>query len=207
MQRLRGRPFAAALLLALTVGITSLATPAGATPARISDLLVEREGGRLLASFQLIDGFDESLWERIDSGLPTSILYEIKLERIRRYWFDRRLAKSELQVIAMYNALTRQYLVNYKQDGRLISSRMVKTRAELEQAMTILHALAFVALDEPQSGRWVVRVRAELGSKTVMLLIPTAIQTPWAESATFTGLGPPAATGDEVRPAANPDTR
>lgn len=169
--------------------------------------MIEREGDRLLVGFELVDAFDDRFLERIESGLPTGFKYQIKLERLRRYWWDNRVHKSELEVIAMYNALTREYLVNFKQDGRLIDSQVKKSRAELERAMTHLHALPFFTMDEPRSGRWIVRVRAELGSRTLLLLFPTTRETAWAESQTFTGRGPDAAMSEGVRPAANPDTR
>ena len=204
MRYLRGVGLAALCSAAcLSLG----AAPAMAKSARIGDLLVQREGERLLVSFQLADAFDDSLIERIETGLPTGFTYHIKLERLRRYWWNRRFHRSQLEVIAMYNALTREYLVNYKQDGRLIDSRVVKSRDELRRAMTMLHALPVYSLDQPRSGRWVVRVRAELGSRTVLLLFPTTRHTAWAESPTFTGLGPPATASDAVRSAANPDTR
>lgn len=180
---------------------------AAAKGPEVRDLMVEREGDRLLVSFELVDAFDDGLLERIESGLPTGFKYQIKLEKIRRWWFDNRIDRSELEVIAMYNALTREYLVNFKQDGRLIDSQVKRSRAELEQAMTHLHALPVHTLDRPRPGRWVVRVRAELGSKTVLLLFPTTRHTAWADSEVFTGRGPDATISEGVRPAANPDTR
>jgi hypothetical protein len=196
------------LVLVLCVALGALlAGRAIATPAQIEDLMVEREGERILVSFKLVDAFDESFLERIESGLPTGFSYQVKLERLRKYWWDNRIHRSELEVIAMYNALTREYLVNFKQDGRLIDSQVKKTRAELERAMTQLHALPFYTVDQPRSGRWVVRVRAELGSKTILLLFPTTRHTDWADSEVFTGRGPSPTRTDGVRPAANPDTR
>ena len=37
----------------------------------------------------------------------------------------------------MYNAIRREYLVNYKLDGRLVQSRVLKTLPELERATEI----------------------------------------------------------------------
>ena len=202
MRSLLRDSLAAALLLA---AISTSA--ASAKQPQIDGVMVEREGNQLLVSFQLVDAVDEEFLERVDSGLPTGFKYQIKLERVRRWWLNPRVHRSKLEVIAMYNAITRQYLVNYKQDGRLIDSRVVKSPEELERAMTLLHALPFLSVEEPRSGRLVVRVRAELGPKTILLLIPTARHTAWADSEAFSGLGPPQSADQGVRPAANPDTR
>ena len=172
--------------LCLLLAVALLA--ADASEPHISDLLISRQGSELLLSFQLVNAFDDPLLERIQSGLPTSFHYHVKLERLRRWWFNNTVSRSELQVVAMYNAITREYLVNYKLDGRLIESRVVKSEEELERAMTEFHALSLLELPDV-GGRLVARVRVELGSKTILGLIPTTRHTEWAESERFHAQG------------------
>lgn len=177
----------AVLGLLLIVSLAALMVGAGPSDkpkARIVDLQVSPVANELQVSFELLNGFSAATLERISSGLPTTIRYDLKLERIRGFWFNPTIEKSTVQVVAMYNAITREYLVNLKQDGRLTASRVVKTEEELVKAMTIFHGLpAFQPVNS--RGRFVVRVRADLGSKTVLAMIPTRIQTEWAESARF----------------------
>ena len=80
----------------------------------------------------------------------------------------------------MYNAVTHEYLVNYKLDGKLYDSRVVSDPDELKRAMTMINALAAFDFDEPPPDRWVLAVRAELGSRNVMLLFSRTIATNWA---------------------------
>ena len=97
-------------------------------------------------------------------------------------------ANRTLQVIAMYNAVTREYLINFKQDGKLIDSRIARTREELEQAMTRFDKLTVFHVDDVKPNprrRALVRARAELGSKTMLLIIPTRIETDWVKSEKF----------------------
>jgi hypothetical protein len=83
----------------------------------------------------------------------------------------------------MYNAVTREYLVNTKQNGKLIGSRVVRTREELEEAMTRFDGIPLFTLDrEPAKRRVFVRVRAELGSRTLLYFIPTKRATDWVRS-------------------------
>ena len=164
----------------------ALATPAAAAEARIDGVSVAVEGRRAQVSFALIDGFDHGLRERIQSGLPTGVVYEIELFKDRKRWWDRSLESAELQVVAMYNAVTREYLVNFKLDGRLIESRQVHDLAALETAMTRVEGLSAFSLEKaPRDRRLLVRVRAELGSSTVLAFIPTLLVTDWAESPKF----------------------
>ena len=165
-----------ALVLVLPV------SAAGAEP-RIENLHVNRQDGRILVSFELLDALDAEMVERVDSGLPTELAFTLRLEHPRVWWFDRVFERATLQVLAMYNAVTREYLVNYKLDGRLIESRVVNDLEELKRAMTLIHSLpAFEIQEELPPTRMQLTVRAELGSKTFLFLFPNRIETNWARS-------------------------
>lgn len=156
------------------------------TRAQIADLRVALEGRRVKVSFRLESAFKDQLVERIESGLPTGFVYEIALFRDHKRWFDRKLDEAELQVAAMYNAVTHEYLVNYKQDGKLTETRVVRDLAELEQAMTRFQEVpAFTVGETPQKWRLLVKARADLGRRNLLSLFPTRITTDWAESRKF----------------------
>lgn len=170
--------------------VAATASSSGASPkATIANLRVEPTPERLLLSFRLADAFDDDLRQRIESGLATGFSFRIRLLRDRKRWFDKGVAATDLQVVAMYNAVTREYLINFKHDGDLIESRVVRDPETLEQAMTEFDRLpAFTAEQLPtasRSGKLQVRVRAELGTKTILSLIPATITTDWAESTIF----------------------
>jgi hypothetical protein len=165
------------LLLLLAVAANAEQEP------RIEDLHVTRQNGRILVSFQLKDALDEDMLERVQSGLPTELDFTLRLEHPRVWWFDRVFERTTLQVVAMYNAVTREYLVNYKLDGRLIESRVVTDQDELERAMTLIHSLpAFELKEELPPPRLQLTVRAQLGSKPFLFLFPNQIDTGWARS-------------------------
>lgn len=159
-----------------------LAASAAADP-RIEGLHISREGDRLLASFALQDGFDQRLESRLESGLPTSILYRLELHRDRKRWYDRRLEENTLEAVAVYDAVARTYTIHYKLDDKLIESRTVRERQEVEDAMTRIGPLPVFSLERIDvRGRILVKVRAELGSRTLLSFIPATIATDWEES-------------------------
>lgn len=153
---------------------------------QISDLQVALDGQRVAASFVLRNAFSDELFERIQTGLASGFTFQFVLSRDQRLWFENKLDSSRLEVTAMYNAVTREYLVNFKQDGKLIDSRIARDRQELEEAMTRFSGLTLFQLDnrKPEK-RLSVRARAELGSKTTLLIIPTRVKTDWTRSAWF----------------------
>ena len=174
---MRPRPFLAwAVALLSATGFAS-----AAQAAEIVDLMIDRDGARLLVSFQLVGGFDDSVRRKIESGLPTGFIYQIKLERVRKWWLNGTIENAQLEVFAMYNAITREYLVNFKHDGKLIDSRTVRSLEAAENAMSIVHALPAFEVEELPDARMVLRVRAVLGSKNFLGLFPTTLATDWAE--------------------------
>lgn len=159
------------------------AASAAADDPRIEGLHVALEGNRVLASFALEGAFDHRLSSRLESGLPTSILYRLELHRDRKRWYDRRLEENTLEVVAVYDAVARTYTVHYKLDGELIESRTVRDRQEVQAAMTRLGPLPVFSLQEVRDRvRILVKVRAELGSRTFLSFIPVTVATDWADS-------------------------
>ena len=153
--------------------------------AAIRDLQLRKTETEIRVSFELVEAFDEAVTSRIESGLPTGFVYDAKLERQRTWWFNDTVYRSRIEVVAMYNAVTREYLVNTKQDDRLIDSRVFTDLAEAKLAMSRMSDLTAFHLDSLPRGRLTVLVRAELGSRTVLALFPTTIHTAWAESDPF----------------------
>lgn len=161
------------------------AVPATAEP-RVRGLHVSVDGRRVLVDFRLQDAFDEETAERVTTGLPTTFVYELELLRDRKRWFDRPLDSATVQVVALFDAVSREYLVNYKLNGKLIESRMVRDLDELRVAMTRFDDIPAFDL-EPLPRRWrlLVKVRALLGPKTWFAIIPTRVSTDWRESDKF----------------------
>ena len=172
------------LLLSLLVLLLLAAAPE--RPA-VTGVTAALDGHEVRVSFRLERAFDDAVRARLEAGLPTGFTYEIELLRDRKRWWDAGLEETNLEIVAMYNALSREYLVNVKRDGRLIESRTVREPAELERAMTEVGGLAAFTVPEGIGARQrlLVRVRAVLGTRTWLGFIPTERETAWAVSRKF----------------------
>jgi hypothetical protein len=163
-----------------------LFAPPARADAKISEIKINLDGDRVLTSFTLRDAFDRRLSERVDSGLPTPILYRFELARDRKRWWDQKVKAATLEVVAMYDAVSREYSVHYKLDDKLIESRTVRERKALEEAMTTVENLPVFSLAGlAGEGRLLVKVLAEIGSRTMLSFIPVTINTDWRESPKF----------------------
>lgn len=154
--------------------------------AKISEIKVTLDGERVLATFALQEAFDHRLSERVDSGLPTSILYQIELDHDRKRLWDQKLRDVTLEVVAMYDAVARSYTIHYKLNDKLIESRTVRDRQALQQAMTVIDRLPVFEVENiPSEGRSLLKIQAETGSRTLLSFIPVSIKTNWKESPKF----------------------
>lgn len=177
----------APLLACLLAFVAPAAHPATlADVFELADFQVALDGRQVSASFRLVPGLPEELVARIESGLPTGLTYEFRLYIDHIRWFDNGVDDARLQVAAMYNASTREYLINYKSDGKLTDSKVVRTIEELERAMTQFQDVPLFTLgDVDTERRLLLRARADLGSRTIYSFIPTAVTTEWVESKKF----------------------
>src|ERR1700688_138301 len=171
--------------LALLLCSLAFASRAGAE-AKITDFQIGLDGNQVLASLTLASAFDRRFAARVDSGLPTAIVYRFELDLARRNWWDPRLKSCTLEVAAIYDAVDRVYTVHFRLDDKLIESRTVHDRKALEAAMTRIDRLPVFSLGNLHDRRrMLLRARAELGSRNVMSFIPVLITTDWIESDKF----------------------
>jgi hypothetical protein len=171
-------------ILALTCWLL-LAAKAGAE-ARISEFRISLDSNQLLVSLAVDGAFDHRFLERLDSGLPTSILYRFELESDHRHFWDRHGRSNTAEVTARYDAESRTYTVHFRLDDKLIESRTVRDVKTLEAAMSRLERLPIFALGAREDGKDLrLRARAELGMRTLLSVMPVTITTDWVDSETF----------------------
>lgn len=170
----------------LALAVFLLASKLAAEP-RIERFQVALEGRDVLVGMEVLGGVSAELLDRIQAGLPSGIRYRFRLYRDHQRWFDDALESADLETVAMYNAVTGEYLVNIKLGGKLLDSRVVQDPKELVEALTRLDAVHIFTLDEgiPRDWRLLLRVRAEVGTRTVLAFIPQRIATPWTRSRKF----------------------
>lgn len=149
----------------------------------LEDILIREEQGQVLLSFRVERAWSAELEERLSSGLPTGFAFEVELRRDRKRWWDAHLDSCRLERIAMFNAVTGEYLLNTKRDGRLLGSQVLRDRQELREALTRVKSwAAFPVPSLPAGSRILVRLRMELEPRQLLGLIPLAHTTDWFES-------------------------
>lgn len=165
--------------LVLSLFFLALACSAFAQP-RIQNLAATAAEGRVSVRFDLTDAFkNEKTVQALQSGLPTSFTYVIEIYRDRPNWFDEGIARSRIEVIATFNAVTREYLLNYRRDRKLVRSETLTDLATLEKRMTEIDEANLFEIGNRRPYKLKVRAKADFERAFLLYVVPWQISTHW----------------------------
>jgi Domain of unknown function (DUF4390) len=169
----------AALILSLLLALAA----AAADPPQITNLAATAANQKVSVRFTL-DGAlrNGELVEALQSGLPTSFTYVIEIFRDRPNWFDDGIAQRRVEVICTFNSLTREYLLNYRRDKKLVRSETFTDLGALARAMTVIDEPDLFEIGTRKPYKLKVRVKADLMRGVVMYVIPWQVSTRWREA-------------------------
>lgn len=154
----------------------------GATP-EISRLQAVSTNGTIQVRLELKNSFElDEIAQSLQSGLPTGFTFHLELVRKRPNWFDDTLATSRIEVIATYNSVTREYLVNYRRNGKLVRSETVSELTQLRDRMTRLDEPALFTRQGRPAHKLVVRARADITRKIIFYIVPSVVSTDWKQT-------------------------
>lgn len=156
--------------------------PLAAEPRIESLSAITNASGNVTVRFSLADAFrDHHTIQALQSGLPTSFTYVLEMYRARPRWFDEGIGRSRIEVIATFNSLTREYLLNYRRDRKLVRSETFSDLEALQKRMTMIDEPALFDLGKRPPYKVKVRVKADFGRGFLLYVIPWKISTRWRE--------------------------
>jgi len=165
------------LLVFLTAPLTAAPSPA------IETLSATASAGKVSVHFSLVGAFqNDEMVEALKSGLPTTFTYSVEIFRDRPNWFDDSLAKARIEVVCAYNSLTREYLLNYRRERRLVRSETFTDLAALEKAMSTVDEPDLFDIADRKPYKLKVRAKADLMRGWLMYVIPWEVSTRWREA-------------------------
>src|SRR5205823_7594086 len=106
--------------------------------AKIEGLTAVAANGEVSIRFALGGAFRGETAQSLQSGVPTSFTYIVEIYRDRPNWFDEGLGRSRVEVITTFNSLTREYLLNYRRDRKLVRSETFTDLEALQKRMTTI---------------------------------------------------------------------
>ncbi|HWS70749.1 MAG TPA: DUF4390 domain-containing protein [Thermoanaerobaculia bacterium] len=167
-------------VLALSLLILLLAGGAAAADAKIQNLVATAAEGEVSVRFGMANAFaDEQRVQALQSGLATSITYIVEIYRDRPNWFDEGIQRSRIEVVATFNSVTREYLLNYRRDERLVRSETFTDLQALLKRMTTIDEPSLFTIGDRRPYKLKVRVKADLGRGWLLYIIPWQSSTRW----------------------------
>lgn len=152
----------------------------GADPA-IDHVSAVAANGKVSVRFALDHAFErEQTIQGLQSGVPTSFTYVVEIYRDRPNWFDEGIGRSHIEVIATFNSITREYLLNYRRDRRLVRSETFSDLAALQHRMTNIDEPDLFEIGNRRPYKLRVRVKADLMRGWLLYFIPWEISTRWS---------------------------
>jgi Domain of unknown function (DUF4390) len=160
---------------------------AAAPSPKIENLAATAENGKVSVRFSLAGAFaNGEMIEALQSGLPTSFTYVVEIFRDRPNWFDDGIAQARIEVICTFNSVTREYLLNYRRDDRLVRSETFPDLAALERSMTTVEEMDLFDIGRRKPYKLKVRAKADLMRGWLMYVIPWEVSTRWRETRVHT---------------------
>ncbi len=164
-----------------------LAGEAFAADPRIENLSAIAANSHVSVRFSLANAFADAQRVRsVQSGLATSITYVVEIYRSHPNWFDDGIARVRIDVVATFNSVTREYLLNYRRDDLLVRSVTFTDLVALEKRMSTIEEPDLFAIGTRRPYKLKVRVKADLGRGWLLYLIPWQSSTHWQSSRVVT---------------------
>jgi hypothetical protein len=180
------------VLLPSLVVFTSLAW--GQQRPTLHELTLTQTDREVLLFLSLQGGFHQELMEAIESGIPITITYYMKLYRKRGLWLDQEVLSKSIKHIVKYDALKKQYRVS-KINGLFSSIKVTKHEPTMVRWMSEIEGQPLIPFHLLQPDEeYYVKVMADL--KAVKSPFPLShipflaslwdTGTPWTVSSPFT---------------------
>lgn len=161
-------------LLLLLAGAARAGDPA------IQTLSAKAANRQVSVRFTMTHAFDrEQTIQGLQSGVPTTLIYVVEVYRDRPRWFDEGIGRARIEVIATFNSLTREYLLNYRRDHKLVRSETFNDLASLQRAMTTIEEPNLFDIGKRPPYKLKVRVKADLMRGWLLYFIPWEVSTRW----------------------------
>jgi hypothetical protein len=175
--------------------LVMLASPAwGQQRPTLHELVLTQTDQEVLLYMSLEGGFHQELMEAIESGIPITITYHMRLYRIRGLWFDEEVLSKTIKHIVKYDALKKQYRVS-EINGLFSNIKLTKHESTMVRWMSQIEGQPLIPFHLLQPNEeYYVKAMADL--KAVKSPFPLShipflaslwdTGTPWTVSTPFT---------------------
>lgn len=135
--------------------------------ARLTNIIVTNSSDNLLLYLTVKDAFPEKIQSTIESGVPATFSFFVKLYSVRRFWPDKLITDQIVTHSIKYDNLRKEYLVDRSWDDTTqpLSTRSFEEAKKLMADIDNLAVAPLQILDKEK--RYQIRVKAKLSKLTL----------------------------------------
>lgn len=153
--------------------------------------------GRVYLDLEAVNTLDANAIERLGSGLPVTLEYEVEVFTRRRAWFDNTRNSAGIRLETIYDAVTREYTVTRRLDGQLFDVTSFRSLNELEPRLARLNDFPVLQVaDAPLGEDPVLRVRVVTRRRSWLWIIPRVVASEWSTTTLALDVGRGPASGE-----------
>ncbi|RMF94384.1 MAG: DUF4390 domain-containing protein [Nitrospinota bacterium] len=159
----------------------------------ISDIFVSSDDRALLLFSRVKGVFTPEVEEAIESGVPTTFIFHLKLQQKRRFWLDKELVSKEIRHVLKYDPLKKEFHFSAI-NGPVTSTRTTREPREAKRWMTELRGEPIIPSYVLRVGHeYYVKMKVEIKTvefsfplkQLLFFLSPGHLSTAWIESSPF----------------------
>jgi hypothetical protein len=134
----------------------------------LTNIVVTNNRDDLLLYLNATGAFSEKTKKAVLSGVPTTFIFHITLNKTRNYWLNKTIVNLKVIHTLKYDNLKKEFYVDRSWDpgGPLVTSSF----EEAQQLMIRIDSLKIASLQELEKGQhYQIRAKAELSKLTLPL--------------------------------------
>ena len=134
----------------------------------LTNIVVTNNRDDLLLYLNATGAFSEKIKKAVLSGVPTTFIFYITLNKTRNYWLNKTIVNLKVTHTLKYDNLKKEFYIDRSWDpgGPLVTSSF----EEAQQLMIKIDSLKIVSLKELEKGQhYQIRAKAELSKLTLPL--------------------------------------
>ena len=158
---LKIKELASIALFFILLGTLPLSSAFAENPA-IVNISVANTGNIVTMDATLVDGFNNSMIEAVESGIPITFTYKVELRKIVPLWLDSLVATATVNNTVQYDTLNKAY--SFSSIGKNIKRKVITRDKTLYQKLMLrLENLPIASTHKlSMSDKYYIRVKASL---------------------------------------------
>jgi hypothetical protein len=152
-------------IIAFFCWILLFSTPVYSQQARLTNFVVSSTREDLLVFLTIEGAFTENMKAAILSGVPTTVSFNISIEKIRSFWLNRKIVDKKIDHTIKYNPLRKEFTVKRSWETEPIVTESFNEAINL---MADIDNLKVVSLSNLEKGvQYQIKARAKLDKLTL----------------------------------------